>query len=196
MTSASSADAAAGRLTAFAGFQRIAAGPRAEVLAQLRAQALPQDTLVRVFDDATGARLDFDLRAAAATAPGDDDTAPAAQPARGVGRPKLGVVAREVTLLPRHWDWLASQPGGASVALRRLVDEARRAHEGPEARRLAREAAYRFMSEMAGDLTGFEEASRALFAGGRARFEAHIAAWPVDVQAHLGQLSAGAWSPA
>src|SRR5207245_11177496 len=89
----------------------------------------------------------------------------AAQPAsRGPGRPKLGVVAREVTLLPRHWDWLAQQRGGASVALRRLVDEARRTHEDKDRIRIAQEAAYRFMSAMAGDRSNYEAAIRPLFA--------------------------------
>ncbi len=79
------------------------------------------------------------------------------QPAepRGRGRPKLGVVAREVTLLPRHWDWLNAQPGGASVALRKLVEQARRANGDADRARAAREAAYHFMSAMAGDLPAF-----------------------------------------
>jgi len=174
----------ADHLTVFAGFRRIASGPRAEIVARLRAAPPPQEPLLRVFDDATGTRIDLDLRPEAA-----EDAAPA----RGVGRPKLGVVAREVTLLPRHWDWLASQPGGASVALRRIVDEARRLHEGRDTLRTARESTYRFMSEIAGDLPGFEEATRALFAGERQAFVERIAAWPDDVRTHLDQLSNAAW---
>jgi hypothetical protein len=115
------------------------------------------------------------------------------EPARGPGRPKLGVVAREVTLLPRHWEWLASQPGGASVALRKLVEVARRSSEVKDRVRQAGAVAYRFMSTMAGHEPGFEEASRALFAGDQAGFEALIAAWPVDVQNHLKALATDAF---
>ncbi|MBT2324134.1 DUF2239 family protein [Variovorax paradoxus] len=175
-------------LTAFVGFRRVAAGPRAEVIALLRARA--DEVPPFVFDDATGDRLDLDLREYATDLSENRDE----QAARGVGRPKLGVVAREVTLLPRHWDWLSRQPGGASVALRKLVDEARRIHADRDAERAAREAAYRFMTAIAGDLPGFEEAARALFAGERARFDELVAPWPEDVRLHLHKLAASAWS--
>jgi hypothetical protein len=182
-------------LTVFAGFRRIACGPRVEVIARLRdIQSRPDGPSPFVFDDLTGERLDLDLREGAEPAP---SPAPCEDPvARGVGRPKLGVVAREVTLLPRHWDWLSRQPGGASVALRKLVDEARHVHADRDAQRAAREAAYRFMTAIAGDLPGFEEATRALFAGERERFGALIGPWPEDVAAHLKQLAAAAWSQA
>jgi hypothetical protein len=113
---------------------------------------------------------------------------PATEP-RGRGRPKLGVVAREVTLLPRHWDWLSTRPGGASVALRKLVDDARRANGDRDRQRAARDAGYHFMSTMAGDMPGFEEASRALFANDRDRFNELIAAWPVDIRDHIITLA-------
>jgi len=180
-------------LTAFAGFRRIASGTRAEVIAKLRKlRKRTDDTAPFVFDDNTGDRLDLDLRSDAAP-----EAAPAAaeeQAARGVGRPRLGVVAREVTLLPRHWEWLGRQPGGASVALRRLVEEARRVNAGRDAERAAREAAYRFMTAIAGDLAGFEDATRALFAGDHARFEELVRRWPEDLRAHLHKLAAAAWS--
>lgn len=181
---------ASSTLTAFSGFQRVARGTRAEVLAQLRQRADAASVLL--FDDATGAQIDLDWREEAASAEtGTHDEAP-----RGVGRPKLGVVAREVTLLPRHWDWLGRQPGGASVALRRLVDEARRVNADRDTERAAREATYRFMTAIAGDLPGFEEATRALFAGERERFNALVAPWPEDIEAHLQKLSAAGWSAA
>lgn len=180
-------------LTAFAGFRRIASGPRAKVIAQVRKQCAHSGVPPFVFDDSTGERLDIDLRESASASPAPAADEPAA---RGVGRPRLGVVAREVTLLPRHWEWLGRQPGGASVALRRLIDEARHVHADRDAQRAAREAAYRFMSAIAGDLPGFEEAARALFAGDRARFDEHIATWPKDVQAHLHKLATAAWSAA
>ncbi|MET3441015.1 hypothetical protein ABIC94_001770 [Variovorax paradoxus] len=177
-------------VTAFSGFQRVAGGTRTEVLAQLRQRVDAASVLL--FDDSTGAQIDLDLREEAAPAELEThDEAP-----RGVGRPKLGVVAREVTLLPRHWDWLGRQPGGASVALRRLVDDARRVHADRDTVRAAREATYRFMTAIAGDLPGFEEATRALFAGERERFDALVAPWPEDITAHLRKLSAAGWSAA
>ncbi|MDR6537826.1 DUF2239 family protein [Variovorax soli] len=178
-------------LTAFAGVKRLATGSRAELVAQLRAS--PHAEPVFIFDDSTGEPIDLDLRegAGAPAADAADEHA-----SRGVGRPKLGVVAREVTLLPRHWDWLSRQPGGASVALRRLIDEARRVHADRDAQRASREAAYRFMSAIAGDLPGFEDTARALFANERARFEELIGSWPGDVSAYLRQLAAAAWSAA
>jgi hypothetical protein len=108
---------------------------------------------------------------------------------RGPGRPKLGVVAREVTLLPRHWDWLNSQPGGASVTLRKLVEQARRASEGRDRVRQSQDAANRFMSAIAGDLPGFEEATRALFAANTGRFDECVASWPADVRDHARKLA-------
>jgi hypothetical protein len=120
--------------------------------------------------------------------------APASEPAiRGPGRPKLGVVPREVTLLPRHWDWLGQQPGGASAVLRRLVEQALRSNGAKERARQAVESVDRFMRVMAGDLVGYEEASRAFYRGERERFTALTATWPQDVRAHLQYLAAIAW---
>jgi len=109
--------------------------------------------------------------------------------ARTPGRPRLGVTAREVTLLPRHWEWLAAQPGGASVALRKLVEEASRANEAKDRIRQAQEATYRFMSAVAGNLPGYEEAVRALFAGQAEQFGVLTEAWPVDVRDHVRRLA-------
>ena len=127
--------------------------------------------------------------------PGVDPKEDAGLAKSGPGRPKLGVVAREVTLLPRHWAWLSSQPGGASVALRKLVEQARKDSQSKDQRRLAQEATYRFMSAMAGCLEDFEEAARALFAGDRLRFERLTAAWPQDIHQHLQHLAQAAWMP-
>ncbi len=176
--------------TAFLAGHRLATGPLHEVaVAVLRAQQTHPEAHPLVFSDASGQSADLDLR-------GSEDaiearyTVAAPIPApKGRGRPKLGVVAREVTLLPEHWDWLAAQPGGASVALRKLVHEARR-HGGERDRmRQARDRAYHAMSTLAGNLAGFEEASRALFAGDHERLVAQMAAWPQDVQAYVLQLA-------
>src|ERR1700681_2329713 len=186
--------------TAFMADQRLVAGPLAEVaLAVLKASRSPATEPIVIFDDANGRPIDLDLRgterdivarlpqpASNPETAADDLSAP--EP-RGRGRPKLGVVAREVTLLPRHWEWLGAQPGGASVALRKLVEEARRASGDRDRSRAARDAAYHFMSVMAGNLAGFEEASRALFADDRRRFVELIAGWPGDVRDHIVKLA-------
>lgn len=114
-------------------------------------------------------------------------------PQRGPGRPKLGVVSREVTLLPRHWDWLNSQPGGASVALRKLVEEARRVNNKRDKVRCSQEVTYRFISVIAGDLPGFEESTRALFAGAPERFNDLMVSWPVDIRDHARKLAKAAF---
>jgi hypothetical protein len=144
---------------------------------------------VLIFDDLSGEVIEVDLRGT----PGDVRKRLSEPAPRRPGRPRLGVVAREVTLLPRHWDWLSSQPGGASVALRKLVEEARRVNAAKDRVRLAQDAAYRFMTTMAGDAPGFEEALRALFAGRRDGFEKRIAAWPAGVREHAKKLAAGAF---
>ena len=178
--------------TAFAGERLLASGPLAEVAIAVKiATGAIADPII-IFDNATGKSLDIDLRGShrevVARLPQpttiESETDAPAEP-RGRGRPKLGVVAREITLLPRHWDWLGAQPGGASVALRKLVENARRASGDRDRQRAARDAAYHFMSTMAGDRPGFEEASRALFAGDRRRFTELIANWPVDIRDHI-----------
>ena len=182
------------RCTAFDGHRCIASGAPLEVaLAVRRAMDEGAAQSPLILDDATGHALELDLRGSvdevrARLHPAGESATP-----RGPGRPKLGVVAREVTLLPRHWDWLAGQPGGASVTLRRLVEDARRAGSAKEQARLASEATDRTMRTLAGDLPGFEEASRAFWRGERAAFERRTADWPADVRAHLRQLAARAW---
>jgi hypothetical protein len=185
--------------TAFIGPKRLAAGPLAEVaIAVMQASRRAAAPPIIIFSDATGQPIDLDLRGTERdiiarlphpAAPSDIETEETAAEPRGRGRPKLGVVAREVTLLPRHWEWLGTQPGGASVALRKLVEEARRANGDADRARAARDAAYRFMSAMAGNLAGFEEASRALFADDRRRFVGLIAGWPDDVRDHVVRLA-------
>lgn len=181
------------QFTAFDGDRRLAAGSRVELVTAINACLSDQpDAMILVFDDATGAQVDFNLRDSG-EGPRTLDRTEADEP-RGPGRPKLGVVAREVTLLPRHWDWLAKQPGGASVTLRKLVEDARRANPDAADARDAQERAYRFMSAMAGNLPGFEEATRALFAKDAARFEKLIRDWPRSVRDYAGTLATGAFA--
>ncbi|WP_375691468.1 DUF2239 family protein [Pseudooceanicola sp. LIPI14-2-Ac024] len=167
--------------TAFFDRIRIAHGTQAEVAAALVAAGqAPQPQGVLIFDDATGRETDLDLS-------GGPDAVAArhAEPPRGRGRPKLGVTAREVTLLPRHWDWLAGQRGGASATLRRLIDAARAEDGGASERR---DACYRFCSAIAGDLPGFEDAMRHLYAAPPAAFLAAIDHWPADIRGHAERL--------
>lgn len=199
--------------TAFDGHRLLLSGPLVEVaLAVKTAMESRSPNMILVFDDATGSVIDLDLRGTRADIVERLSQSPQAfigryrpQPSetsepegkdgvsepRGRGRPKLGVVAREVTLLPRHWEWLAAQPGGASAILRRLVDEARRNGGARQQRRAAQDAAYKFMLAIAGDLPGYEEATRALFADDRARLEQWIAEWPQDVRSHALNLAFG-----
>jgi hypothetical protein len=198
--------------TAFAGQRLLLTGPLAEVALAVQRSSVETDTVL-VFDDTTGRIIDLDLR-------GDDAEIlerlsqpskiyagryrPKADPAsdptgseeiqsqKTRGRPKLGVVAREVTLLPRQWEWLTDQPGGASATLRRRVDEARKAASPRQQRRAAQEAAYQFMQAIAGDLPGYEEATRALFADDRLSLEQRIAAWPEDIRTYALRLAFGA----
>jgi uncharacterized protein len=186
--------------TAFHGNRRIASGPlRTVALLVKRAVENWAADPVLIFDDTTGRSVEIDTRGSDEEVVGrlaqrtavnecaDPDVGAGTR--RGRGRPKLGVIAREVTLLPRHWDWLATQPGGASVALRRLVEEARRTHAETDRHRKTLERAYHFMSCMAGDMPGFEEAARALFAADERRFRTWVAAWPDDVRDHAIALA-------
>ena len=209
--------------TAFEGTHCIATGalPDVALVAKNAIDAAaqnPQPSPVLIFNDATSEVIELDWRgsvvefqARVAQLPVSDAAVPAVEHnpsadelagaannvtnnvTKGPGRPKLGVVAREVTLLPRHWEWLATQTGGASVALRKLVEVARRTSEVKDRVQRASAVGYKFMSTLAGHEAGFEEASRALFAGDQAAFEAITATWPADVQTHLKKLLADAF---
>ena len=192
------------RCTAFEGSRCIATGELAHVAAKAKevVDRGPREAVL-VFDDVSSELIEVDFRGTAADvlgripakpaegaqAPDGGELAAPDAPARP-GRPRLGVVAREVTLLPRHWEWLGRQPGGASVALRKLVEEARRANETQDRIRAWRESCYRFMSAMAGNEPGYEEATRALFAGNQERFDEMVRIWPIDVRDHARKLAA------
>src|ERR1043166_242630 len=167
--------------TAFEGLRRLASGPLTDIAPTIKRAETRAAEPILIFNDATGRAIDLDLRGGVddvlARLGKTNESPPASEP-RSRGRPKLGVVAREVTLLPRHWEWLNAQPGGASVALRKLVEEARRANGDRDRHRGGRRAAHHFTSAMAGNLPGFEEAARALFADDRRVMIGHIATWP------------------
>jgi hypothetical protein len=193
--------------TAFEGHQLLVAGPLIEVALAIKVATEHVSTSTfLVFDDATGRVVDLDLRGSKADIverlarppqefvgryrPRPGEVWEETSEPRGRGRPKLGVVAREITLLPRQWEWLAAQPGGASAVLRRLVDEAQR-NGTRQRRRAAQDAAYQFMLAIAGDLPGYEEATRALFADDRLKLEQCIATWPHDIRVHALRLAFG-----
>ncbi|PKN45532.1 MAG: DUF2239 domain-containing protein [Deltaproteobacteria bacterium HGW-Deltaproteobacteria-17] len=178
--------------TAFAGSQRIVTADVKTMLLRTQERlAAGEDRTILIFEDATGVQIDFDLSGSPDEVLARLEThphfieAPALPVRTGPGRPKLGVVSREVSLLPRHWAWLEAQPSGCSATLRRLVEEARKAGEGQEDAIRARDAAGKFMWAMAGDLPGFEEASRALYAGRIDRLRVCVGDWPPDVRDHL-----------
>jgi hypothetical protein len=163
----------------------IASGSLENVLPELKKRFdADKSVMILVLNNATGRQVDFDLRGT------EQQVLARALPGKrtGPGRPKLGVVSREISLLPRHWEWLEEQPSGASAALRRLVDEARRREQGRNRVRVALDAAARFMSAIAGNLPGFEEATRALYAKDRTRLESLTNKWPRDVRKHMLQL--------
>jgi hypothetical protein len=189
---------------AFIGDNLVAEGDILHVALQLKAMFSDSSANSFLVFDQDGSQIDIDLRGSddevsarlnirfvrPVQADSLDASSESAQ--RGVGRPKLGVVAREVTLLPRHWDWLNKQPGGASVALRKLVEEAKKTHADRDSIRQSQEAAYRFMSAKAGNYEGFEEASRALFRSDRAMFSQYTSSWPEGVQYFARKLAEAA----
>src|SRR3569623_124195 len=192
MTDIPAAPVSALRCTAFVGPQRLASGPYAEVAVAVkqRVRAEP-DAAILIFDDASGREVDFDLRgsdADIADRVARQFAAPA-EAARPAGRPKLGVGSREVTLLPRHWEWLAAQQGGASVTLRKLIEDARRKTAAKDEARERQESVHRFLSAIAGDKPHYEDALRALYAHDGARFHTLIADWPTDVRRHVERLA-------
>jgi hypothetical protein len=185
---------------AFARGKCVASGAPRKVAKEIKAfvDSNPEVNVL-VLDAVTSQPVEIDLRGSMSTVLRRLPKPPTSEPTvtvtsqtpatRAVGRPKLGVIAREVTLLPRHWEWLATQPGGASVALRKLVEHAQRANRRDDRARQAREAAYRFMSIMAGDEPGFEEATRALFASDLARLREFMKKWPPDIRKHTLSLA-------
>ncbi len=186
---------------AFLGNKQIAAGSLTEVALIAHARARDTRTPPRIFDDTTGETVQVDFHGTAAEVlarlpvpAAEGETEKETGVVRGPGRPKLGVVSKEVTLLPRHWAWLGSQRGSVSATLRRLIDEARHLHEERDAVRRAQDSAYRFIAAiMAGDEALYEEAIRALYRGDADRFERETDHWPADVRAHARKLAAGAF---
>jgi hypothetical protein len=190
--------------TAFAGTRCIATGSLGEVAAATK-QLLDsgEPATLHVFHNGTSEPLDLDLRGSLQDVVerypsiGPQEASPPPAPGapklrRGPGRPRLGVVSKEVTLMPRHWAWLGTQPGGASATLRRLVHLARVEGAQDDRARQSQDAAYRFMYAMVGNQPGFEEATRALFAGDAESFKTESEAWPPDLRDFSRRLATDA----
>jgi len=183
--------------TAFEGDQWVCRGPLPEVIMTVkRRMGKSENRPFLIFSDATGNTMDFNFQGSEKDVvkrlevyTANDATAGSASETNGPGRPKLGVISREVSLLPRQWEWLASQSGGASAILRRLVDEERKKSIGGDTVKKHQERTYKFISVMAGDLKGYEEALRALYRKDPKTFQLHIATWPTDVKAHALKLA-------
>ena len=176
---------------AFSGQRRLATGPLSEIVRKAK-QTLDRNehASITIFETSSSRIQEIDFRGTAHEVLARLTPNPSTDLVkRGPGRPKLGVIPREVTLLPRHWEWLNAQPGGASVALRKLVEEARRLNAPRDRARQAEEAVYRFMTTMAGNLPNYEEALRAFYARDTKRFEQLIAAWPKDIRDHTIRLA-------
>ncbi len=199
-----------GNCIAFDGMHCIASGDLREVAVRVKKLIDQGEALsVLIFDNQSSEIVEIDFRGSADDVlerlereavrqglPSPETSGTEPEPRQGPGRPKLGVVPREVTLLPRHWEWLNCQPGGASVALRKLVEDARRANSEQDRLRASQESLYRFMSAMGGDLPGFEEASRAMFARDAVRFSEMIERWPADIRDHARKLGTAAFRSA
>jgi len=150
------------------------------------------NSTVLIFSDDTGKTMDFNFQGSVKDVLKRLEMFVARQehrPVSGPGRPRLGVICREVSLLPRHWEWLASQPGGASAAIRKLIEEARKRSSTHLSVKEIQERVYRFMSVIAGDMEGYEEALRALYKADRRNFLLHIHGWPADVRTHVIEMA-------
>jgi hypothetical protein len=160
-------------VTVFYKHEIVARGEPGQFVAALgELQPLARSSDLLAFDDESGRQVDLDLSAK-----------PSPRPR---GRPALGVEAKEVTLLPRHWEWLSQQRGGASATLRKLVEDALRQGRTEQD---CRDAAFRFLNVIAGDLPKFEEAVRAIYAGDRDRYERMTRGWPEAVRDHGRELA-------
>lgn len=180
--------------TAFDGHKLLTQGPLEDVVLKLKRhlKSNPNSSPL-VFSDSSGKQMDFDMHGTEKEVLQKlhiyrgTDGAPTLN--QGPGRPKLGVVAREISLLPRHWEWLSTQSGGASATLRRLVDETKKTSFGKDLVKQAQERTYKYMSAIAGDLPNYEEALRALYKKDKALFKTQISDWPSDIKEYAKTLS-------
>lgn len=176
--------------TVFAGETRLAGGNPADVARAIKAVLQGGERrILRVFRDHDAMPATFDATLDVDAISNALLETRGGSGRRGQGRPRLGVFAREVTLLPRHWAWLSAQPGGASVTLRKLVDAASHApfadrEERPEAAGLDR-----FVTAMASMLPWNKEALRAFMLGEEERFVAISENWPADLRDYARQLA-------
>lgn len=169
--------------TAFDGSKIISQGTLAHIALSLKQKTREQKTAtLLVFSDLTGRQIDIDLS-------GTDKqvldrlkvySPQELQANTGAGRPKLGVMPREISLLPNHWEWLLNQDGGSSAVIRNLIDEKMKSRSKDKVKS-AQETTYKFLSAIAGDLPNFEEAIRFLYRKDKKKFSELISSWPKDI---------------
>ncbi len=179
--------------TAFEGHKLLFRGKLHDVVLKIKKKLGKSDnSSVWIFNDLTGKIMDFNFQGS------EKDvlkrleifsSEDAKKASTGPGRPKLGVISREISLLPRHWEWLAGQPSGASATLRRLIEDAKKKSQGSHNIKQLQERSYKVMSVLAGDLGGYEEALRALYKRDEKKFYQQMKDWPQDVKDHLNELS-------
>lgn len=183
--------------TAFTGHKLLAHGDLVKVAIKAK-RKLKEDPHagILIFSDLTGKQMDFDLHGTEKEVENRLQKFVADMPdntVQGRGRPRLGVVAREISLLPRHWEWLSTQSGGASATIRRLIEDARRKTSSRNIIKQSMERTHAFMTAIGGDLPGYEEALRALYAKDEKKFHKQLSEWPVQIRDHAIKLSATAF---
>ena len=179
--------------TAFEGFQICAHGSLDSVAISIK-QRLKKDptTQFLIFSNSSGKQMDLDLSGSQKVILERLKIYQASHfsPATGPGRPKLGVISREVSLLPQHWEWLSNQSGGASATIRRLVDEKIKEPVSAENQiKQAQEVVYRVLSSLAGNLPNYEDVIRFLYRRDKKSFRNAMSDWPKDVVSHTMALS-------
>lgn len=146
-----------------------------------------------IFSDSTGKTIDFNfqgtekeiLKRLEIFVSNSDEKIELARP----GRPKLGVISREISLLPRHWEWLATQSSGASSSIRNLIEDAIKKSTSKVSLKQQQEKVYRVMTTLAGDLDGYEEAIRSLYKRDRESFIKFTKGWSKDLRSYLEKLT-------
>lgn len=169
----------ANRYTAFRGDTRIITDSLFNVALALQKQS---EMNVLVFNDQTGQQIDLDLSGS------EDDLKQRyteVEYVKKVGRPKLGVISREITLQQKHWNWLDQQSSSASAVIRKLIDKELNDPSSESNIMLAKQAIDHFMLAMLGNMPNYEEATRALYQGNKSHFLALIHNYPKDLKVYL-----------
>lgn len=182
---------------AFSGDIKISSGPILKVAEATKKHLIKKpNSDIQIFDHDTGQFLEVDFRGSLSQVVErmKKSFIIETEKIRGPGRPKLGVVSKEITLLPKHWDWLNLQANGASGSIRKLIDEAMKRNVAKDELKRSQNSVYKFMTIMAGNYPLYEEALRAFYANDNAKFKYIITNWPKDVRDHLLKMTDQIWS--